>query len=81
MGMQQQAICPPLVEPYPIMEVYATEIRRVRETNEMVSLTFCRRHAEPGREVERVIVARIVMSRTDYHSMVRKMVGAPMVMS
>lgn len=77
----QQVICPPLSEPYPVQEVYATEIRRVRETEEMVSLTFCRRQSEPDRATERIIVARIVMSRTDYHSMVRKMVGAPMVMS
>lgn len=81
MGMTQEADCPPLVEPYPVQEIYATSIRRVRDIGDMVRITFYSRTSEQDGDPVRIIVARIVMSRSNYHGMVRKMIGAPMVMS
>lgn len=79
--MEMKVVCPPLVEPYPIMEVYATGIRRVRDGGKMVRITFYSEQTTDDGNMERVIVARVVMSKEDYHATVRKMVGAPMVMS
>ena len=75
--------CPPLTEVVPILEVFATGIRRVRYQGEIVRLTFYSEQDATFPEVvgerERVVVAKIVMARADFCAIVRKIVDAPSI--
>ena len=79
MGIRRDVNAPPLIEPIPLTEIFATGLAPVDHCGEYVRLTFYSERDLGQGDIEHVAVAVLVLPNVAFHRMARKVTDIPLV--